>query len=322
MRVLFITYSLTGNTLFLAQSIGKVLKEQYGHTITYIDAAEIIKAAKLGRTKSSGSVENKLDCKELQDLRSQLAQTDVLGLGAFVSYSLPEFGLEAIFDQKILSSEFFSNIKYFFTYTTHGSYPHPVGDILATIINRRAPNATYFGHLNVRAPENFAPLQPPKSKHDAWDTKEIGKIDPYANQLGQSLQSPDGKKGVSFQRISNNNYGMQISAMSMTGHPKHDKSKCVKCGTCVKACPYDVIKFGNSGFPEWDINSCLGCTRCFNKCPNDAIDFPKVFGSYRSKYPSPDFTKVGVGNGKNEKGEIMQPLPQPSEIFARMRWKP
>ncbi|KAA6373842.1 MAG: 4Fe-4S cluster domain-containing protein, partial [Streblomastix strix] len=106
------------------------------------------------------------------------------------------------------------------------------------------------------------------------------------------------------------------------GPPKLDESKCVKCGTCVKVCPYDVIKFGSTGFPEWDINSCLGCCRCFNKCPHEAIDFPKVYGSLRSKYPKPDFTKVGVGNGKNSKGEIMQPLPKPSELVARMSWKP
>ncbi|KAA6373841.1 MAG: hypothetical protein EZS28_030631, partial [Streblomastix strix] len=117
------------------------------------------------------------------------------------------------------------------------------------IVNRRAPNANYLGHLNLIAPDNFAAIQPPKPYLDAWDyDNEIIKIDPFANQLGQSLKNPE-LKGVEFKLITNIDYTQQLSTLNVTGPPKLDESKCVKCGTCVKVCPYDVIKFGSTGFP-------------------------------------------------------------------------
>ncbi|KAA6362426.1 MAG: hypothetical protein EZS28_042047, partial [Streblomastix strix] len=321
MKVLFITYSLTGNTLFVAESIGKILKEQYGHTVTFIDAANIIKSAKFGRTHKTVSEGRILDCKELQELRTQLAQTDILGVGCFVSCHLPEIGFEEIFDPNVLSSDLFTNLKFFFSYTTHGSVPHPVSDVLATIINRRS-KATYLGHLNVRAPENVVLLQPPQGFHDAWDDNEIARIEPFAKNIGEQLKNPGSIKGVEFKTITNIDYSMQLTMDKFAGKAQVDQSKCKKCKTCVKLCPYDAIKIGSSGFPEFDASICLWCSRCYNKCPNEAIDFPKSYGAQRSKYPKPDFTKAGVGDGKNSKGEIMTPLPQPQEIFARMQWKP
>lgn len=86
------------------------------------------------------------------------------------------------------------------------------------------------------------------------------------------------------------------------GYPTLDRSKCAKCGTCVKLCPYNAIKIGDAYFPEFDNDSCLGCSKCFNSCPHEAIDFQKVYGASRTKYPKPDFTKVGAGDGKNSKG--------------------
>ncbi|KAA6367037.1 MAG: hypothetical protein EZS28_037436, partial [Streblomastix strix] len=44
--------------------------------------------------------------------------------------------------------------------------------------------------------------------------------------------------------------------------------------------------------------------------------------AFRSRYSKPDFTKVGVGDVKNEKGQIMIPLPLPQDIYARRGWKP
>jgi uncharacterized protein (DUF362 family)/NAD-dependent dihydropyrimidine dehydrogenase PreA subunit len=54
-----------------------------------------------------------------------------------------------------------------------------------------------------------------------------------------------------------------------------DKKKCVKCGTCVKACPQGAITMKE--YPEWDKKKCIMCYCCHEQCPYDAIRLRKPF---------------------------------------------
>jgi len=47
-------------------------------------------------------------------------------------------------------------------------------------------------------------------------------------------------------------------------------SKCNGCGTCVKACPAEVIKMQQER-PVIDKDACIQCAVCVDQCPAQAI---------------------------------------------------
>ena len=53
-----------------------------------------------------------------------------------------------------------------------------------------------------------------------------------------------------------------------------DKTKCVKCGACVKDCAFRALKAGAEGYPEIPKpEKCMRCQHCFAICPVGAITF-------------------------------------------------
>ncbi len=46
---------------------------------------------------------------------------------------------------------------------------------------------------------------------------------------------------------------------------------CVKCGLCVKKCPYNAIAMERGKLPEIDLETCTLCGACVQACPVDAI---------------------------------------------------
>ena len=50
-----------------------------------------------------------------------------------------------------------------------------------------------------------------------------------------------------------------------------DSEKCVKCGACVKNCPFGYIKQDKNGNVKIDQSACLGCGICASKCPAKAL---------------------------------------------------
>lgn len=58
--------------------------------------------------------------------------------------------------------------------------------------------------------------------------------------------------------------------------PKHDNTKCSKCGLCSKKCPMQDIAMN----PYPQLNSkCIRCYHCQNICPNQAFTSSWVFGN-------------------------------------------
>lgn len=45
-----------------------------------------------------------------------------------------------------------------------------------------------------------------------------------------------------------------------------DKEKCIECGICKQACPFDINPIENANSID-----CIRCGRCLEKCPEDAI---------------------------------------------------
>ena len=54
------------------------------------------------------------------------------------------------------------------------------------------------------------------------------------------------------------------------GAPKVIENNCVKCGFCIRSCPYDAISF-EQGYPLIDYKRCKMCFCCMGTCQNGAI---------------------------------------------------
>ena len=60
-----------------------------------------------------------------------------------------------------------------------------------------------------------------------------------------------------------------------------DRTRCTKCGACVRACPLNAAKGRLEGklLPA----DCFSCARCLNVCPEDAISYGLVGGNAKSR---------------------------------------
>ena len=54
-----------------------------------------------------------------------------------------------------------------------------------------------------------------------------------------------------------------------------DKSACVACGTCLKACPLQIIHIEHGIFAEINYEKCVGCGKCALVCPASIINIEK-----------------------------------------------
>ena len=55
-----------------------------------------------------------------------------------------------------------------------------------------------------------------------------------------------------------------------------DQSSCIKCGKCVKVCPFEAITLENN-LAYIDPNKCKSCRKCEEACPQNtiiALNFP------------------------------------------------
>ena len=61
--------------------------------------------------------------------------------------------------------------------------------------------------------------------------------------------------------------------MCIRDSPQVDYEKCVKCATCMKFCPTDVIVVDKEAQDcvQFDFRYCKGCGICANECPKGCI---------------------------------------------------
>ena len=55
-----------------------------------------------------------------------------------------------------------------------------------------------------------------------------------------------------------------------------DKTICVACGVCAKACPKQVIKIIHGCYAKIDEEKCVGCRICEKNCPAGCIEVREV----------------------------------------------
>ena len=68
-----------------------------------------------------------------------------------------------------------------------------------------------------------------------------------------------------------------------------DKSICVACGACMKACPKGTISVYRGCYAVVDEAKCVGCGLCAKTCPAECITIKdSVFTASCSPLPSSD----------------------------------
>ena len=90
-----------------------------------------------------------------------------------------------------------------------------------------------------------------------------------------------------------------------------DPDKCVRCGSCVKTCPYGALELGPDGLPNPVWYLCEGCGACRVVCPAGAIEIrPARTGEIlegRTRYGQPMVTaqlEVGEHNSGLLVGQV------------------
>lgn len=318
MKIVFITFSNTGNTNFVATKLSEILESKIKCQIKHIDAIEGIKQLDLS---DSSHPQILLDSKNqipqnILELRTLIQEADVIGIGAFSNAYQPSFGLSSLFEEEVLPSSLFNNVKYFFVYSTCGRKIGKTTDVLGTVIRSKTKNAQFLGSLVVIAPGNYPLFQPKKPYQYPWDKQEISKIDLFGEELSKYLSGEKQPTNLSFNFTPFKFNPLMKFAGKLTGYPKVDKTKCIKCGICEQKCPYNAVRLLpdiEDGFPTIDRSKCLACGRCFNLCSKEAMEIPRIHTELRTRYPEPFFLETGQ---KNENGIISLP---PSRTIDSLR---
>ena len=78
-----------------------------------------------------------------------------------------------------------------------------------------------------------------------------------------------------------------------------DKSRCSKCLLCVKGCPANCIDVEDvGGYPRVDFAKCLACCRCMNRCPSRAIGPQGLVGTSHEFYGTFKPSQIQPGKTK------------------------
>ena len=166
------------------------------------------------------------------------------------------------------------------------SPPQPVSSRQRVIIGTH-------NHLRTVKPPVFARICPPGrmpagSRHYRQFPEHLGQgrrrilVDAF-NRMGLPCFEPLGAFYALFNRVSL--FQMKV-----------DKSKCVSCGKCAKACKMDVDVTKTPNHPE-----CIRCGMCIRACPTNAVRFRCGFGTGKQGTVLPEKTNKQMNDIVKEK---------------------
>jgi uncharacterized protein (DUF362 family)/NAD-dependent dihydropyrimidine dehydrogenase PreA subunit len=76
----------------------------------------------------------------------------------------------------------------------------------------------------------------------------------------------------------------RLAAMILVTQPKVRMKKCVKCGSCVEACPVEAIAMTDSG-PVIDYRRCIACFCCHEMCRYEAMTLSRRMRFLQARLP-------------------------------------
>lgn len=283
MKVTILTFSLTRNTLCVEKAIAKAL-EYAGHSVKSIDLVNVVRAMHLmckDRSKMQISDPTGKE-KEYLEMIEAVSSAEVLGLGSLAFCYQPAPGCIDVLEKQWLPDSSLSNIKFTFSFASRGNPSDPTTDVIATFLTERIPSAVYAGKVDLQTPDNYSTFQPLKPYVDCWVKSEIEKmnkdIEHLVEFLKQATDSSSSIKSASFVKTPLNKT-KYLNGTKSSPPPIVDNTKCIKCGTCVRVCPYNAISISskeNDGCAVINKELCYGCCLCFHQCPKEAITYESL----------------------------------------------
>jgi flavodoxin/NAD-dependent dihydropyrimidine dehydrogenase PreA subunit len=218
------------------------------------------------------------------------------GINSIVEYDLVGF---AFFADAMKPSKIFLDYvkqlndvegKYAFIINTYGFIGGKSAKIMYNAIKERG--ITVIGMHSIHTPENYPPMiLQGRGFTDHPNEKEKRELNEFLLHLDDLISNIRNHKAVIevkpklrfIDAIMPGN--IDFFSGFITGEVKMhvDKSKCKKCGICVKVCPVHAISLQK----EIAINNsvCQKCWSCYNHCPGKAIYTGKYTGE--GQYPKP-----------------------------------
>ncbi|KAA6384416.1 MAG: hypothetical protein EZS28_020059, partial [Streblomastix strix] len=286
------------------------------------DGLELFKTADLGNQ----GVRPETDLTQIEiwsQFLNSLQTANIIGFGSYTFKQKPAPYVLRIINESVIDQQYFQSIKFFFSFTTHGSFQSKAMDKIAEHMNKRLNNAKFLGKIDFHCPENYPPILPKIGEKDKWDNEEIVRLTSFEQDLIRRIHDPD-FKGEKF-AISNKDLtvGQKEKYLSY-GIVEVDTNLCLKCGVCERNCPYNAIKLkdykdgvvvdnindseaGAEGvvrIPTVDQERCQLCARCYNNCPAHAINFVKYNTHLRSQYKGPQLKFVKIQEDEQERIDI------------------
>ncbi|KAK2955343.1 hypothetical protein BLNAU_9736 [Blattamonas nauphoetae] len=277
MKIVILYFSNTGSTKSMATTFQKHL-ESANHTVTLHDGFAILKQYMAAGEKEVTPL--------LSKYHDSLRDADVVGIGSYVSYGTIADGAAKLLTEQATPTALFASMKFYFSFSSFGSFPLNTTSFLATYLHQRNADAKYLGSIAQHDPENYLPLLPPRGSIDGVRDSALKKVDDFGKDLVSRLNG--GALPPMHKMLEKTPRPANMKPGTSSGTIKIDSEKCIKCYKCVTVCPYNALAKPEEGaavkIPVWDADMCYGCGRCFNYCPVRAIEFPKVKTEEKEQY--------------------------------------
>ncbi|HOJ62919.1 MAG TPA: EFR1 family ferrodoxin [Spirochaetota bacterium] len=146
--------------------------------------------------------------------------------------------------------------------------------------------------FTLKMPDNYPPLNKNKTLiigENNPSQKEIEEFNKFIQELDIKCAAIKEKRTVPISKIK---IGILNSILPVFSRKKSkkamgnlfvDEAKCIECGICAQACPYNAIKLNPK--PKFDDLLCFGCWACYNRCPEKCIYTKKM--KECAHYPRP-----------------------------------